>query len=118
MTEQYMDRVTWERAVQTSVRRCVRQCLTPIHYIMILGQEVDELLQQVAPQYQHQAIELAREFGYETAEERRALQTWVQQEHTLNVASPEFVPTRPGAGAQPSVLTDRTLTPRSGFIDR
>ena len=90
MTEQYMDRVAWEKAVQASVRRCVRQCLTPIHYIMILGQEVDELLAHVAAQHQHQAIAMAREFGYETAEERRALQTWVQQEHTLSVATLAF----------------------------
>ena len=84
MTEQYMDRLQWERAFQACVRRCVRQCLTPIHYIMILGQEIDELLLQVSPHHHENAISMAREFGYETLEERRALQMWVQQEHTLS----------------------------------
>ena len=89
MAEPYMGRGEWEKACQASVRRCVRRCLTPIHYIMILGQEIDELLPRIAPQHQESAIALARQFGYETAEERRALQSWVHQEHTLDaVAAP------------------------------
>jgi len=86
MEQKYLGRSEWERACKAIVNRCVRRCLTPIHYIMILGQEIDALLQRVPPQYQASAIEMARQFGYETAEERRALQDWVQ--HPMAPATP------------------------------
>jgi len=82
MPQEYLGRSEWEKECKASVNRCVRRCLTPIHYIMILGQEIDALLPRVPPQYQASAVEMARQYGYETIEERRALQNWVQHPDT------------------------------------
>jgi len=48
-----------------------------MHFVMILGQEIDALLSNLDPAQQAQAIEIAREVGYETPQERTALEDWL-----------------------------------------
>ena len=102
MTEQPFDAQSWERLCDASAVRCAQRCLTPIHFVLILGQELDDQMRQVGNRHLAQATAIARKFGYETRDERRALKSWLHQER-LSVDA-QF----------PSPITNITTTARVG----
>jgi len=79
MTEHAFDVDRWESLCDACAVRCAQRCMTPIHFVLILGQEIDDLLDQLAGSHVAQATAVARKFGYETVDERRALRSWLHQ---------------------------------------
>ena len=93
MAEQVFDRGQWEALCEEHAGRCAQRCMTPLHFTMIVGQEIDTLLLQVDPEHQDEAIHIARVFGYESLEERRSLLVWVHED-SLQARTPQALENR------------------------
>ena len=92
----------WERLCSERVQYCERRCLTSMHFVMILGQEIDELLGVMATEQHARAVQIARGFGYESPQERQALCAWLQQESAQPTPVPDFANGRAG-GLRPGL---------------
>jgi len=69
----------WRKICQHTAVQCDNTAMTPMHYTFLYGQQIDDALGAIEPQYTFEAIELAREFGYDTPAERQELRSWVTQ---------------------------------------
>ncbi len=74
----------WRTRCRASAERCSTLGMTPVHQLMILGQAIDDALKQLHPAQHPQAIAVAREFGYETPEERVAMQSWLAARRAIS----------------------------------
>lgn len=70
---------TWKRHCDHIARVCKHRAMTPLHFTFLLGQGIEDALARVPEDQREVAIEAAREFGYETSDERLEMQTWLSQ---------------------------------------
>jgi hypothetical protein len=77
----------WMQDCERMARNCKHRAMSPLHFTCLLGQGIDDALARV-PEDQHDlAIEVARDFGYETSDERMELQVWLSQRSGLSASS-------------------------------
>jgi hypothetical protein len=69
----------WRKICQRTAVQCDNSAMTPMHYTFLYGQQIDDALGAIESQFAFEAIEVAREFGYDTPTERHELRTWVTQ---------------------------------------
>jgi hypothetical protein len=70
---------TWKRHCEHMARICKHRAMTPMHFTYIFGQGVEDALAAIPADFSDAAISAAREFGYETSDERMEMQTWLTQ---------------------------------------
>lgn len=73
----YFEAAGWHSTCKQIVGQCKRQGMSTLHYSMLLSQAVDDALQAIATEHHEQAIQIAREYDYETAEELNAVVHWL-----------------------------------------
>ena len=80
------DMVRWRQWCSACAARCAERAMTPMHGLLILGQAIDDGLRRI-PAAQHAlAVGIAREFGYETPEDRNSMTEWLRQKAPARVS--------------------------------
>jgi len=92
MDPQSFNRRQWSTRCHQRAQSCQARSLSPSHLCMILGQEIDTDLESIPAEYRHEAIAMARDVGYETADERAEYRLWMASRCAASVRSRDPTP--------------------------
>lgn len=74
----------WTRDCEHMACDCRQRAMTPMHFTYILGQSIEDALDQVPQDQRTAAVTAARGYGYETPDERMEMQVWLLQRASNN----------------------------------